>query len=456
MARTFVVVGGGIAGLTTAFELMERTRGRADAPQVLCLEAAPQAGGNVRSDHASGFTCEWGPNGFLDNSPATPDLIRRLGIENRLQPSDSAAELRYLYRGGRLHPVPMGVGAFLSSGMLTWGEKLRLAMEGLQPQRKDGADESILDFASRRIGRGAASVMVDAMVSGIYAGDSRQLSLAATFPKMAAMERDHGSLTRAMLAKRKAAKAVAGPGQGRLTSFQGGMQDLVEGLAKALGPRLRTGAAVRDVARSNGAFALRMADGTSLEADRVALTVPAWNAAPMVEGLAGGLAKVLAEIPSAPVVVCHLGFEQADLAGMPHGFGFLIPRNEGLRLLGVLWASSIFPGRAPAGKALYTCMLGGARDTESVDWPDEKVVSTVLDELHTTMHLHATPVFTRIYRHRRGIPQYTLGHLDRLARVDAALAHHPGLHVGGNCYRGVSANDCIRHAAITAERMLAS
>ena len=454
MARTFVVVGGGIAGLTTAFELIDRTRGQADAPEVLCLEAAPQAGGNVRSEQASGFTCEWGPNGFLDNSPATPDLIRRLGIQDRLQPSDSAAELRYLYRGGRLHAVPMGVGAFLSSGMLTWGEKLRLAVEGLQPRRRDGGDESILDFASRRIGRGAAAVMVDAMVSGIYAGDSRQLSLAATFPKMAAMERDHGSLTRAMLAKRKAAKTEAGPGQGRLTSFKGGMQDLIDGLAKALGPRLRTGAAVRDVTRSNGAFALRLADGSSLKADRVALTVPAWNAAPMLEGLDPELASVLAKIPSAPVVVCHLGFEQAELAGMPHGFGFLVPRNERLRLLGVLWASNIFPGRAPKGKALYTCMLGGARDTESIDWPDEKVRSTVLDELHTTMHLHAKPVFTRIYRHRRGIPQYTLGHLERLERTDAALARHAGLFLGGNSYRGISANDCIRNAAATAESML--
>jgi oxygen-dependent protoporphyrinogen oxidase len=251
MTRTCVVVGGGIGGLTTAFELVERTRGRADAPQVLCLEAAPQAGGKIRSDHVSGFTCEWGPNGFLDSAPATPDLVRRLGIEERLQPSHPGTELRYLYRGGRLHPVPMSVGTFLSSGMLTWGEKLRLAVEGLQPRRREGADESILDFASRRIGRGAASVMVDAMVSGIYAGDARLLSLAATFPKMAAMERDHGSLTRAMLARRKAAKTVAGPGQGRLTSFKGGMQDLIDGLARCW-PRLRTGAAVRDVTRSHG------------------------------------------------------------------------------------------------------------------------------------------------------------------------------------------------------------
>ncbi len=456
MAHSFVVVGGGIAGLTTAFELMERTGDRAHAPQVLCLEAAPQAGGKVRTDQASGFLCEWGPNGFLDNAPATSDLIRRLGLEDRVQPSHSAAARRYVYRGGRLHPVPTGLGAFLASGMLTWREKLRLAVEGLQPRRRDAGDESILEFASRRIGRSTASVMVDAMVSGIYAGDARVLSLAATFPGMAAMERDHGSLTRALLAKRKGADAVAGPARGRLTSFKGGMQDLIDGLTRALGPRLRTGAAVREVTRRDGTFALRLDDGTSLAADRVALMVPAWNAAPMVEALSPDLANVLAEIPSAPVLVCHLGFEQADVAGMPQGFGFLIPRSEGLRLLGVLWTSSIFPGRAPAGKALYTCMLGGARDAESLDWPDEKVRTTVLDELHTTQHLHATPLFTRIVRHRHGIPQYTLGHLDRLARAEAALAYCPGLHLGGNSYRGVSANDCIRHAATTAERMLTS
>jgi oxygen-dependent protoporphyrinogen oxidase len=455
MAQRLTIVGGGISGLAAAFELVDRTRDRADAPEVVCLEAGERPGGHVGSDQVDGFTCEWGPNGFLDNSPATPDLIRRLGIEARLQPSDPAAELRYLYRGGRLHEVPMGVGPFLRSGMLTVGEKLRLAVEGLQPAKRNGAEESILDFASRRIGGGAARVMVDAMVSGIYAGDSRKLSLEATFPRMAAMEREHGSLTRALLAKRKAAKAVAGPGQGRLTSFRGGMGELIAALAAALGPRLRTGATVRAVERLGTGYLLRLGDGTTLAADQVALTVPAWSAAPMVEGLDPALAGALGEIPSAPVVVCHLGFAEDDLAGMPRGFGFLIPRDEGLRLLGVLWASQIFPGRAPGGKALYTCMIGGARDTESIDWPDEKVVRTILDELHTTMHLHAQPVFTRIVRHRRGIPQYTLGHLDRLHRADASLARLPGLHLGGNSYRGVSANDCIRLAGTLADRMLA-
>jgi oxygen-dependent protoporphyrinogen oxidase len=239
-------------------------------------------------------------------------------------------------------------------------------------------------------------------------------------------------------------------------SFRGGMQDLIDGLARALGPRLRNASAVRVIEGKNGGFRLHLGDGSSMEADQVAVTVPAWNAAAMLQGLDADLAKVLADIPSAPVVVCHLGFEKADLQGLPHGFGFLIPRNEGLRLLGVLWASTIFPGRAPEGKALYTCMLGGARDAESIEWSDDKILATVLDELHTTMHLHAKPVFTRVYRHRRGIPQYTLGHLDRLARADAALARHPGLHLGGNSYRGISANDCIRNAGTTAERMLES
>jgi oxygen-dependent protoporphyrinogen oxidase len=233
------------------------------------------------------------------------------------------------------------------------------------------------------------------------------------------------------------------------------MQELIDGLARALGPRLRSGAAVRGVVPAGGRYTLALADGTALQSDRVALTVPAWHAAPLVEGLDGALAEALAAIPSVPVVVCHLGFDETELAGMPRGFGFLIPRSEGLRLLGVLFASTIFPGRAPEGKALFTCMLGGARTPESIDWPDARVRATALEDLRATMHLQAEPVFTRIHRHRRGIPQYTLGHLERLARVDAALARHPGLHVGGSSYRGVSANDCIRNAVPLAERMLA-
>jgi len=462
MERAVAVIGGGIAGLAVAFEIRERALAAGGGPQVICLEASERPGGNIRTLREEGFTCEWGPNGFLDNVPATLDLVRRLGIERRLLPSNAAAARRFIFRDSRLRQLPAGPLSFLRSDILSWKGRLRVLLEPLARRPRTAPDdESVFDFAARRIGREAARVLVDAMVSGIYAGNAGELSIRSTFSKLETLEREHGSLTRGMLALRrerrgKPSGGPAGPG-GRLTSFLDGLQEITDHLALALGPSLRLGAQVRAVSDMGvRGFRIHMSEGAPLDVAGVVLACPSWFAAGTVESADRELARALAAIPSASVTVLHLGFEESELPAPLAGFGYLVPRGEGPRILGTLWSSSIFPMRAPAGKALLTVMIGGAHDPEAVTLPDERLLDLVRSDLKATMGIDAAPRFVRIFRHTRGIPQYTLGHEARMRTIEARLREHPGLLVCGNSYRGISLNACVEEAPRIANAAVAS
>ena len=454
--RHVAIVGGGIAGLSVAHALLAQGAA-AQGIAVSVLERAPRPGGHIRTENVDGFLCEWGPNGFLDNSPATLALVRDLGLGAQLQPSDDRARTRFIFRGGRLHPLPGGPVDLIGSRLLSWPAKLRLALEPFARRRPDG-DETIHAFASRRIGVEAADVLVDSMVSGVFGGNARELSLRACFPKMWQLETEHGGLVRAMIARRRKqprrhGEAMGAP-LGRLTSFRGGAEDLVRGLLTRLGDVVRTGVDVRGVTRHNGRYRLDVAGQAPLEADAIVLASGAAPTARMVRGLDAPLADTLDAIPTAGMLVVCLGYA-ADAIGHPlNGFGYLIPRGEGMRTLGVLWDSSVYPGRAPEGHVLIRAMLGGATDPEVLRLDDAAVLDLVRRELQAAMGIDATPGVVRIIRHITGIPQYTVGHLARLARAEARLANWPGLVLAGNAYRGVSINSCIADAQAVAARVL--
>jgi oxygen-dependent protoporphyrinogen oxidase len=450
------IVGGGIAGLATAHALV--TGPAARRVRVTVVERAARAGGNIGTEVIDGFVCEWGPNGFLDNVPATLDLVKALGLEAELEPSAASARRRYIYRHGRLHALPVGVVDFLRSDLLSWPAKLRLAVEPFATSRPE-VDETIHAFAARRIGREAADVLIDAMVSGIFGGDSRALSLRACFPKMFDMETAHGGLFRAMLARRRRhprrnGEAIGEP-LGRLTSFRGGSATLVAALAARLGAVVRCGVGVQAVSSHGGHYRLHLESGECLDADAVVLSAGAPATSRMVRDLDATLADVLAEIPTAPMVVVALGYEASRLPRPLDGFGFLVPRGEGLRTLGVLWDSSVYPGRAPHGQVLLRAMVGGATDPRILDLDDETLVAGVRADLQTTMGIDVPPHLVHVFRHPLGIPQYTVGHLERLARAERCLQSWPGLVLAGNAYRGVSINSCIAEASTIAERVLA-
>lgn len=495
--KRIVVVGGGIAGLATAYELRERAARVPGGLDVRLVESAPRLGGNLRTERDGDYRVEWGPNGFLDNVPETLELVRRLGLAGELCPSDAAAARRFLFRNGRLHLLPGGPGSFLTCPVLSLGGRLRVLGEPFAA-RHPGGDETIYDFARRRIGAEAAHVLVGAMVSGVFAGDARQLSLASCFPKMAEMEAAHGGLVKAMLAKQRARGAAkrelakrrahgeetpqmaamerpggpVGPA-GRLTSFRGGIQTFTDALTTALGAAVESARPVQRLERIDGRegttrrWRLAFAGGGLLEADEVVLAVPAAQAAPILTALDVELGATVGAIPSASLAVLALAYDEKAFhaaalgvrPGAPNGFGFLVPRDPsggGPRILGALWDSSVFPGeRAPQGKILLRVMIGGALDPEAVTLPEDELLRLARADLAATMGLDSAPERHWLFRHRVGISQYTVGHAARLATIAARLATLPGLHVAGQSYFGVSMNGCCEQAARFAEQRIA-
>lgn len=468
-----VVIGGGIAGLASAHELLRRGPGL----DLVLIEAEQRLGGNIRTSCEDGFTLEWGVNGFLNNVPETLELTEEIGLTPELLPSDQAAAKRFLFRGGRLWEIPLQPPAFFRSGLLSRRGRLRILGEPFARPRPAG-DETVFAFAARRIGPEAARIMVDAMVSGVYAGDSRVLSLKSTFPRMEEMERIHGGLVKALIARRREAKrerATAGAGSagpagakssggpggpaGALTSFSGGMEMLVTRLGERIGQeRIRPGTAVLEVERGDtpagvksvgvaipAPYLVRTATG-DFPCDHLVVAAPARHAARFLAPLDASLARELDGIAYAGLAVVALAWNEADLAAAPDGFGFLVPRGEGLRILGCLWDSSVFPRRAPAGRVLVRAMIGGAQDPEAAGLPDAELLAITRRDLQTSMGITATPRLVRIYRHPLGIPQYLVGHADRLARIDERLATLPGVALAGNSYRGVAVNNCAKEA----------
>ncbi len=457
--KRVVVVGGGIAGLTTALHLKDRASQVPGGLEVLVLEASDRPGGNIRTDRVEGFTIETGPNGYLDNVPTTPALVRRLGLESEVQKADESAAQRFLFRDGRLHLLPSGPVSFLRSPVLSLPGRLRVLAEPFARRRPEGVDETIFQFASRRIGDEAASVLIDAMVSGVFAGDVHELSLASSFPRMAAMEEEHGGLVKAMVARMKDRRTAkqearkrrsrgenfqdlvqpggpAGPG-GTLTSFRRGLDTLPKALARELDGSRGESMAPR---------AIRTAAGESISADAVVVAVPSPRAQTILADLDGNLSATVGEIRTAGLAVVALAFQASAMGGAPKGFGFLVPRGAGPRILGCLWDSSIFPGRAPEGQVLLRAMIGGAHDPGAVGEEEGTLISHVRSDLETTMGLKAEPLFFRIYRWPLGIGQYTVGHGGRMEAIQTRLEERPGLWIAGSSFHGISMNACIEKA----------
>lgn len=446
------IVGAGITGLAAA-EWLTHDHGIND---VLVIEASDRAGGKIRSELESGHTVEWGPQGFLDNAPDTLELARLCGLGDALVPAADASADRFILRGGRLRAVPTSPAAFATSSLLPLSGRLRVFGEPFAKSRPDG-DETVFDFARRRIGTQAAEILVDSMVTGVFAGDSRKLSLAATFPKMHAMESEHGSLTRALIAKmreaRKSGRSSSGPSGpgGALHTFDGGMERLPREIGARLGHRLRLGTSVHRLIRDKDGFQIE-ADGATIRADRVLLTLPAAGAANLLAESAPGIRSTLEATPTVPIAVVMASYP-GDAFGRPvDGFGFLVPRAENAGILGTLYCHSIFPGQAPDGTVFLRTMLGGAREPDQARLEDAPLVDTVRAAHARIFGCDPEPDRVWIARWAEGISQYTVGHLERVASAESA-ARSVGVELAGSPYRGVSVNDCIKQARAAAHRL---
>lgn len=452
-----VIIGAGISGLTTAYYLQEA----APNIDITILEAANRLGGTVWTERRDGFQVEVGANGFLDTKPSMLLLCERLGLKDRLVPASDAAQNRFLFLGDRLQSLPNGLWSFLRSPLLSWRGKLAILTERLRPARRDGADESVHDFVRRRAGREAAEILADALVTGIHAGDPQLLSMPAAFPRIVEMERRHGSVFRGMTVAAKQRRAEAAhrgePYHGsRLLAFREGLRLLIETLCERLRKPPVLGVSVRrltSTANGGNPWTVEAEGRDAWQADAVVLACPAHQQAVLLADVDSNLAEVIGQIPYSPAVVVALGYRRQDVPGDLNGFGYIAPQRLRRDVLGVQWCSSIFPGRAPQGLVLLRAIAGGWHRKDILAWDDQRLLEAVRKELRLAMHIEAAPVFHHIVRWERAIPQYHMGHLERVARIETLAGQHPGLFLTGNAYYGVALNDCTEQGEKVAARV---
>ena len=464
-----IVIGGGLSGLAAAHRIHERSQSSRRSVDLTLLEAKERLGGVIATERFEGFTLEGGPDSFITNKPWGLDLCARLGLGDRLIETDPNRRRSFVVRKSRLLPVPEGfvlmapqrLGPLLATPVLSWRGKLRMMMDLFIPRRDDEAEESLAGFVRRRLGREALDRLIQPLVAGIYTADPNNLSLKATLPQFLAMERDHGSLILGSLREARArgyqVRQASGARYGMFVALDEGMGGLPAALAAALPTGcVRLNTAVRRIVRNEpvSPWLVELLDGPPLEADAVVLTTEAHATARLIDAQDPALALQLRAIPYASSVIVNVAYRRDQIQHPLDGFGAVVPAIEGRPILAVSFLSVKFPNRAPAGTVLLRVFIGGATQPQYFDLDDAALGEIVRQELGALIGATGEPLFQRISRHPRSMPQYILGHLDRVEAIRRKLARHPRLYLTGIAYDGVGIPDCIHAAETTADRLI--
>lgn len=458
--RDVVVVGGGISGLAAA----HRVRERDPACRVTVLEGGDRLGGVIATERGQGFVLEWGADSFLTEKPWAMDLVRRLGIEDRLVRTRDEERRTFVVHDGALHPLPEGflmmaptqLAPLLGSRLFSLTGKLRMALDLVLPRRSDGGDESLDAFVRRRFGAEALERVAQPLVGGIYTADPTRLSLAATMPRFLEMERRDRSV---ILAMRRQAKAAAARDSGArwslFASFADGMQTLVDALAQRVPEGgIRLGARVTSLARAaDGGWRLALAGGGAVDAAHVVLALPAYASAELLRPHDATLADALDGIVYASSAIVTLAYARDQIRHRLDGFGFVVPAIEHRRIIAGSFSSVKYPGRAPAGQVLLRAFVGGALAEGLASLPDAELVALAEAELGDLLGIRGAPSLVRVARHARAMPQYHLGHLARVAEIEEAADRLGSLVLAGNAYRGVGVPDCIHGGEEAVDRL---
>jgi oxygen-dependent protoporphyrinogen oxidase len=469
--RRVVIVGGGITGLTAAYRLLRAGRDAAGAPlAVTLLEARARLGGNIQTERRDGLVLDGGPDAFVAARPDATALCKELGIGDRLVGTIEKNRKVYIRQDGVLHPLPEGlvlavptrVLPLAKSRLFSWPGKARMGLDLVLPRRRSPHDESVGHFIRRRLGQEALERLAEPLLGGIYAGNVDTLSLRATFPQLLELEEKHGSLIRGALAQRAAHKPRPGaPAASVFTAPLGGMGELVDTLARTvgeLGGEIRVGAEVSAITRGEGArFAVRVqGSDAAIPADDVLVCTPAFVAADALDGLDRELTGRLRQIPYVSTATVIVGYARADVPHPLDASGVIIPKGEGRRALAATFVTSKWPGRAPADMALIRIFVGGHRDPGVVTLGDDELLALARAELEALIGVRARPLLGRIFRYVRANAQPAIGHGDRLQKMRALTAAHPGLHLAGAAFDGVGIPDCVRQATEAARNIVAS
>jgi protoporphyrinogen/coproporphyrinogen III oxidase len=466
--RQVIVIGAGISGLTSAFRL------RMSGVDVLLIESSDRAGGVIRSQFIDDYLIERGPNSS-QGTDAFIGLVEELGIDNLLVEGDPKAPA-YVYFNGSLHPVPRGPSGLIGTDLLTISAKLGLLAEPFRAKRQSDTEESVASFVGRRLGKQVAERFVGPFTSGIYAGDPDRLSIQAAFPALSRLESDHGSLVRgaisqirnARTARKKSGGAPAKGRRRRLCSFVVGMESLPEALASCLAEDFQTNCKVMELSRLGDSsianieaiqkrFAVRFATRSGEErmtCEDLVIATPAFVASGLLSGLSDELAELLGQIEYPPLAVVSVAYDTKRIKVLLDGFGFLAAPGSGLSILGCVYNSSLFKERAPNGKSLLTCFVGGARNAGVSSLGDSEIGALVDSDLRRVLGITGDPKVVAITRYEHSIPQYNIGHAERVRRIDTLVSAVPGLRVIGNYLHGVSTGDCIKEADQTARALV--
>jgi len=483
------VVGGGMAGLGAAWALEGARRGGAALEWDL-YEREPRLGGKVLTVRHDGFVVEGGPDSALAEKPWPIRLAHELGIGDRLLDANEDVRRSFVLWRGRLHELPEGLVLtvptrllpFALSRLLSWRGKARVGLDLVLPRgavarafrdgraaADPGLDESLAAFVRRRLGDEVLERIAEPIVAGVHAGDPERMSLRATFPLFLELEARHRSAVLGMVARRRARQraaprpaATGGQPRSYFYSFAGGLQDLVEALVAALpAARLHAGLGVARLAPGGeagappgGRYALTLDDGRLTVVDAVVVATPAFAAAGLLRPLVPAAASLLDRIGYVTTATVSLAWRAADVPHDLRGFGYVVPRVERRPVMATTWSSSKFAGRAPAGHVLLRSFLGRAGAEGPAELDDEEMVGVVRRELRETMGVAAPPLFAHVFRWPRGMPQYEVGHLGLVARVEAEVARLPGLALAGGAYHGIGIGDCLREGAAAARRVL--
>jgi len=457
--KRILVVGGGIAGLAAAYRLAREVR----AATVTLIESEPRLGGKILTERVGGFILEGGPDSFLSSKARGLGLCRELGLAERLHGTNERLRRTYVLRAGQLFDLPEGLSGLVPSRLepiarspllSPWG-KLRFIGEYLVKPRSAAGDESVASFVRRRLGGEAYARLIEPLLSGIYAGDGEQLSLAATFPHLRQTELEHGGLMKGMLdrAGQPATTKSSAPKLPPFLTMPGGLGEIVDALeARLTGVEILRGVSATGLARAGKTYRLTLSTGETREAEAVILATPAYVSAELTAGLDAPLAEALRGIPYSSTATVYLAYSAENVPRPLDGYGYIIPRAEGRPILACTWTSSKFANRAPEGFGLIRVFLGRAGQPDVLAQDDAALVGLARAELAGTLDIQAPPAFQRVFRWPRAMPQYNLGHLERVAAIEKRLEALPGLFVAGNAYRGVGLPDCIASGETAAER----
>ena len=464
--KRVVIIGGGISGLSTALYLKEQAASAGHEIDCLLIEKGSRLGGNILTEKVDGFLIEGGPDCFLSEKPWAAQLCRHLGLGDQIMPTTEENKGTFVLSKGRLHEMPDGlilmvltkIMPLITTSLFSWLGKLRMGFEIFIPPRHSKEDETLGSFVRRRLGNEALDKIAEPLVAGVHAGDPETMSMRASFPKFMEMEDEHGSLVKGMLARMKKAKEVqrasSGPRPTMFMTLKGGLSEMINAIVSMLGSSsIKLNTSVSRVEEKGGKYFLTMEAGGAIEADSVIFSTPAYISSWLLVELDNPLSEKLQTIPYVSTATVTLAFNASEVK-LPKSFGFVIPRVEERKIMAATFTSRKFAGRCSDEYVMIRCFVGGSKNEYLVALDDKEMVDMVRGELKDIIGLNAEPVLSRVYRWRKAMPQYTIGHLERVRWIFDRLHKHPGMYLTGSAYHGIGISDSIRESEITAKKAL--